>query len=788
VVKAWTLLVVAVALVGCKRASVTEPVDAVAAELDDACMRRGLASCLDAGRRYEQGLTSEGRDGPEATPHTVSRIVATYYRGCVIGQAEACTRLAAFVAERDDAVAPHRRRLARVLEHACGSAYPRHPGACLAAGLHARACDLGSGASCGALAALRDGRTLGAAGLGSTSATALHARACERGWAPSCERVALALLAGGSARDPQRAAQLLQSACASGTVRACLLLADRYARGDGVVIDLAKARKLRAAACEAEDAEGCLRVARMERRGLGGDRRPVVAMAHLRKACELEEPAACETLGDANLRGEGVEEDQLAAFELYQRASRGYEARCDAGLVEACAALGRRLRLSGTGPSDEARGRELQRQACESGSAAGCLGVMSRGRFFLPGKGEVVGGHALGRRCRQGHADACLLLARIGKRGLGFVGAPDGDALLSHACHLGSAAACNAAGVSRFPPRPAGAAMLRRGCEMGDALACHHLGLVFELPAADQPVERAVALHRRACGWGYARACTRLGSLRASGGERGANPRAAASLFDRACRLGDRAGCFRLGEMWLEGTRVAPRRVDGRSLLERACHQGEQAACGRLGAWLVSGRHVELDRPTGEKLLRGACDEGEPRACATLAEVTDGASDSMARLERATSRANASCRDGIALCYDGTPSSVSAVWATFDGHPARRLLGVAACDAELERTCGDASDVAATRCEATGRGCFEAAALIDRVRSVGLAASKKRQQAMEERGVEGQRRACDAGDAAACGDVAAAHERGRGAKRDAFRAKSYRRRACRLDPTRCVND
>ena len=786
------VLVVAVA-VGCRAmpAPRSHAVDPNAAELDDACVRRGLASCLDAGRRYEQTLGRSGNHG-EGDSYLHRRVVVTYYRGCTLSQAEACARLADFVVAHPGTLEPDATRLGPLYEHACGTTRPRQPGPCASAALHARACELGTAASCGALAILRDGGSLGSGGLGAIPPERLHGMACERGWAVSCERVAQLLLVSGAhrSRDPSRAVKLLRAACDADAALACLLLADRYAQGDGVRMDQTRARKLRLAACEADQPEGCHAVAHMERRGLGGAKQPVAAMAHLRSACELGSAGACEHLARATELGQGVAEDKARAFDLMRRALELYETRCAAADTQACADWGRLLRQSGGGPADEARGRELQRAACEKGNADGCIGVMMRGAMFLPGKGRIVGGRALARACRAGDGKACYVLGRIGRRALPLMGATSVETILDRGCALGEAPSCNAAGVSAFPPSARRRSQLSKACRMGDPLGCHHLALALERSGPEQDLEAAEELHRRACGWSYAPACTRLGTVRSAGGARGASPEAAASLFGRACRLGDPRGCHRLGAMKISGARIGQRVDEGRRLLEQACEQGADAACGLLGGLLLRGRHVERDRQMGARMLEAACGRRQARACAELSEALRHGEllprdepRAKTLLSRAAPAAIADCSRGLKSCYDGEVSSAGAVWTTFDGHPARMIQGVPPCDAALERVCEDATDVAVARCEHADAGCREAADLLEQMLAVGLAASRTRLRDTLARAMVIDERACKAGAAEACARLAEAY--GTGAREDPRQAERFAERACELDRVFC---
>ncbi|MEZ4437780.1 MAG: tetratricopeptide repeat protein [Polyangiaceae bacterium] len=778
-------------LLGC--ASPVPPLtpDERLAELDAACTRRHLASCLEAGRGYAARLEAAPDDARAAR-----RLVLTLHLGCMMDHGAACDALASELAARPSLVRGRERALLDTARFACRDPRGNALARCAAGAYRARACDLGVATPGKAVAtAVAEARYDGP--LGDQDPRALHALACERGAKASCLHQAEQLLHSrhGHPRDPRAAAALFDRACRTGSGRACRRLAELHARGDGRPIDAASARRLFDRACELEDGSGCHGLARLLRLGLGGDAQPVLAMRWLREGCDRGDPTACEQLALALEHGDGLPEDKAAAFESFAKAATLHEAACDAEDMDACAELGRLLRQGRSGgPADEARGRALQRRACEAGSAAGCLGVMLRGRHLLTGDGPVLGGDALARRCASDDAEACHLLARLGKRAAPHIAAAglQPQALLPRACDLGFGPACNAAGLEAFPPSASQRAALRRGCDLGHALSCHHLGLVFEV-GEGQDLAQAAPLHRRACAWGLASACTRLGQLRAGGGLSEASPGAAETLFRRACDRGDAAGCEQLGRMLIDGTQIRRDSREGRMWLEHACREGAPSACHHLGQLLLSGRPFEVDTTRGLELLRQGCREGEVAACAAEAELwrrgeavaKKDEARSEALLRQAAPLAVARCARGLDVCYDGRATAVATSWTTLAGTVERLLSGVPACDAPLERLCQQTTEITSALCEQAGEGCFEAVDLALRLRGVGLGPSRARVDALAERGEKAAKRACEAGKAAACEQLAAAHRSGRGVARDAARADRYQQKACRLDPARC---
>lgn len=86
-----------------------------------------------------------------------------------------------------------------------------------------------------------------------------YTRACAQGYAAGCGDLARFYLQGGSgvAQDKQKAAQLLESACASGHAMSCSNFGLMYKLGDGVPQDDARALSYLAKACDLGMANAC---------------------------------------------------------------------------------------------------------------------------------------------------------------------------------------------------------------------------------------------------------------------------------------------------------------------------------------------------------------------------------------------------------------------------------------------------------------------------------------------------------------------------------------------------
>ncbi len=159
-----------------------------------------------------------------------------------------------------------------------------------AAELFRRACDLGSGRGCRALAFLhaRSGDTV--------EAVRLFERSCSSGTAQACGDAAGLVHWGFGAGDPPRGAALNEVACLGGSAVSCTRLANQMWLGDGVSLEPGDAMRLVDALCEREVGVACAKRAEftaMDELPEPKKRR----RAYLRKGCEAKDAGSCVLLG-----------------------------------------------------------------------------------------------------------------------------------------------------------------------------------------------------------------------------------------------------------------------------------------------------------------------------------------------------------------------------------------------------------------------------------------------------------------------------------------------------------
>lgn len=119
--------------------------------------------------------------------------------------------------------------------------------------------------------------------------------------------------------------------CDRGLAFACMLVAMRVERGEGVPKDLTRAVRLHERACELRDASSCVSAARMHASGAGVPPSRARQVELLATACTLGDVHACSVPAKAFANGAGVGRDERRAAELWQRAcAGGVESACEA--------------------------------------------------------------------------------------------------------------------------------------------------------------------------------------------------------------------------------------------------------------------------------------------------------------------------------------------------------------------------------------------------------------------------------------------------------------------------
>jgi len=159
-------------------------------------------------------------------------------------------------------------------------------------------------------------------------------------------------------------------------------------------------------------------------------------------------------------------------------------------------------------------------------------------------------------------------------------------------------------------------------CDKGHAGSCATLGAML---AGGGGVARddakALTVLKKACDGGESRGCVNLGVMLVEGRGGAANPTEAAPLLDKGCQDGDALGCGLLGNLYAAGTGVAKDASKASALFQQACQGGHARSCFSAGRMLLAGEGGAADPARGSELLKRACDGGQGDACNAIGEL-----------------------------------------------------------------------------------------------------------------------------------------------------------------------
>jgi TPR repeat protein len=261
--------------------------------------------------------------------------------------------------------------------------------------------------------------------------------------------------------------------------------------------------------------------------------------------------------------------------------------RCAAGESEACVTLADALHRGVTPEGwDEARASRLYQAACEAGYLPGCTGL---GDMYESGHGVDKDPEQAARlfdHACPGDPKACNLRGVLNQSG--ELGPPDLSIVATwyqKACDRGYAAGCyNLAQLYRNahlwekPPLPP---LYEKACKGGEPAGCYQLARLYQEGAvAGEGGASAVALLDQACAAGEPQACNGLGQLYEQGGLVDQDERRAAGLYQRACAAGGPEGCSNYGALLALGLGVERDDAKAFAALRVACEGGVETACG----------------------------------------------------------------------------------------------------------------------------------------------------------------------------------------------------------------
>ena len=221
---------------------------------------------------------------------------------------------------------------------------------------------------------------------------------------------------------------------------------------------------------------------------------------------------------------------------------------------------------------------------------------------------------------------------------------------------------------------------------------------------------------------------------------------AAAAAYGRACDLGDGASCFARGVI-LRG-RVEPRDDKGsHEAFGKACELSIADGCAQLATDLATGTGTDANPDAARATLQRACDAGSGLGCHNLGVIVrDGTLGATKDPVAAYVLFDKGCQLGR-----GAACTEQAI-ALFDGVGTKR---------DTKR----ATRLADQACGASAEQCWFRAELYQKAKKLPEA------RALNDK-------ACGAGSAIACHNLAVMLEQGLGGAKDAARAKSSYAKAC----------
>lgn len=237
-------------------------------------------------------------------------------------------------------------------------------------------------------------------------AAELYQRACESGSLAGCVDLGVLLFQQAPYPNLDRARGLFQKACDSRNAAGCTHLAALYATGEWVPKDDARAFALYQEACAGGDAAGCYNVGLHFETGRGRPQNLSRARISYENACDLGSFPGCTSLGSLYERGLGVPADLERAGDLYRRSCAGD--LCNPGDPLGCFNLGV-LHRDGRGVApDKAKAAEYFEQSCRGYNASGCGSLAD---LLYTGDGvardELRAVVLFHQACDDGHEPSC---------------------------------------------------------------------------------------------------------------------------------------------------------------------------------------------------------------------------------------------------------------------------------------------------------------------------------------------------------------------------------------------
>jgi uncharacterized protein len=319
----------------------------------------------------------------------------------------------------------------------------------------------------------------------------IYQTACRSGSAEACAYGGLRLME--TANRGRDSIALVERSCELGSAGGCTTLAFFYATGKVVGKDDRRATALYVKGCDLGDPRGCYNVGLMADEGRGTARDVSRAVAKYGQACDSGSSTACTNLGFHYENGKGVKKDSARAFALYQRGCEGTS--CEPPNLTGCVNVGRAYRDGIGVGKDATRAATIFQGACDR----------------KPDRDDVNADDNRSRACSLIGAlylsgDGVEKNVATGLR-LSELGCERGD---SFGCFNAAAVYASGAGVEADAAKAA--SFLEKACQGGDGEGCYDLGIDYEKgTGVARDRRRAAELFRKACALGFQRACAKKG-------------------------------------------------------------------------------------------------------------------------------------------------------------------------------------------------------------------------------------------------------------------------------------
>jgi TPR repeat protein len=389
--------------------------------------------------------------------------------------------------------------------------------------------------------------------------------------------------------------------------------------------------------------------------------------------------AVCAVL----LPGVALTADQWSAMSPGQ-----VQKQCEAQDAEACAELAFRYREGRSGfPQAPAKSLAFAERSCTAGSQTGCgqLAILyEQGPGVEQDPGRAAELYA--RACNGKHLTSCArlgFLARTTSK-LEAEGQRARDTLTQACEQEANARACYWLAVlarpeSPDPPSPDGLyqALMRKACELSDGDACYSLGEDRRLSTffqsgnePEQGYRQAADLYTRACEYHNEMGCFRLGELYAEGRGVMKDARHAFALVRGACDQQVSAACLELVQMYVRGLGTPVDPAKAFALAKRSCLAVDASRCAGYAILLLSDERAahSSTRAYALELLNLACDRGDADSCGAVADAYRRGDVVQINLPKAHALYERACKGGVrpACEYIRDADDQSAHWTEWD--------------------------------------------------------------------------------------------------------------------------